>query len=148
MATVDTKSLDASTQDVNAHLDAIDAQILAEAMANRGQIPAPRMGDFVRFSSGEIERFSHNWGGDAMQTSPKHCGSFYLYGSGGASFSGSLNPSTPIELLRLTDETMMGEFWFFHHGHACAHNGVYFSIPCRVYTTTAEYTGFIGKSGY
>lgn len=124
-------------------LDRRDQEILAECMKAREAIAGPRMGDYVLFPTGELERFSHNWG-DELQTSPS--GSFFLHASGEGGFSGGLNPSTPANKLSLMiSKTLPGTFWFFHHGFAGAGRGVYFEIPCRVYTTTAEYGGFLGK---
>lgn len=123
--------------------DATDQAILDRIVAERDQIVGARTGDYVRFPTGELERFSHNWD-DVLQTSPEWAGSYYLT-SCGASFSGSLNPSIPRESLTLSDETKDGKFWFFHHGHAGAGRGVHFTSPCRVFTTNAEYQGFIRK---
>jgi hypothetical protein len=39
----------------------------------------------------------------------------------------------PSDSLTLTDERLPGRFWFFHHDHWTAHNGVDVEIPCRVY---------------
>lgn len=124
--------------------DAIDQAHLGKVMVSREQIVRPRMGDFVRFPSGEIERFSHDWQDD-LQTSPLWAGSFYLGGHGNASFSGGLNPAIPFDSLTHSEQTMSGEFWFFHHNSPGAGRGVYFQIPCRVYTTTAEYQGFLTR---
>lgn len=122
--------------------DSKDQEILDQRMSARQLISRPRIGDYVRFSTGQVERFSDD-GGDAFQTSPG--GSFYLCGSGNASFSGGLNPSIPMDSLSLTDEENEGRFWFFHHGSAGAHRGVYFSVPCRVYDTSAPYNGYLTK---
>jgi len=126
------------------YLDEIDRAILKKIMVLRQNIQRPRCGDFLRFPTGELERLSHDWG-DGYQTSPS--GSFYLSPSGNGSFSGGLNPSTPYDKFELTSEILPGKFWFFHHGFPGAGRGVYFSIPCRVYRTTAPYTGFLGGKG-
>lgn len=122
--------------------DERDAELLAKRVHERDAITSPRIGDYIRFPSGELERFSSGWV-DGLQTSPG--GSFYLCHNGAASFSGSLNPSTPRDKITLTSETLPGSFWFFHHDLPGAGRGVYFDIPCRVYTTTADYTGFITR---
>lgn len=122
--------------------DAKDQSILDGIFAEREQVNTPRVGDFVRFPTGELERISHRWP-DGFQTSPTRSGSYYLCSEGNASYSGGLNPSIPKESLLPIDELMDGQFWFFHHGCAGAHRGVYFSIPCRVYETTAPYQGFL-----
>lgn len=124
-------------------LDEKDTEILKEIMIVREQIVLPRIGDYVLFPTGELERFSY-YGGDGLQTSPG--GSFYLFRNGQASFSGGLNPTTPLDKLTLTDKSLMGTYWFFHHGLAGADRGVYFDISCRVYTTTAEYKGFLSDT--
>ena len=123
-------------------LDAVDQAILKERMLGREQIAQPRIGDFIRFPSGEIERFSH-YLDDSLQTSPIKSGSVYLLGSGNGNFSGGFNPAIPLDSLTLSNELMEGAFWFFHHGVTGPGRGVYFSIPCRVYVTTAIYKGFI-----
>lgn len=123
------------------HLDARDQELLSAIVALRDQLEGPRIGDYVVFGTGELERFSHDWGQD-IQTSPG--GSFYLCSSGHSSFSGGLNPETPIQDLELTPVLLPGTFWFFHHGHPGAGRGVYFEIPCKVFKTKARYTGYLG----
>lgn len=121
-------------------LDRIDLAIRAERLAKRQGEQQPLVGDFVRFSSGQIERFS--WDGDrSIQTAPG--GSFYLGGSGLASFSGSLNPPVPKASLTLIDEVVEGAFWFFHHGSPGAGCGVHFTLPCKVFVCSAPYQGFV-----
>lgn len=124
--------------------DAKDDEIRAVRMAERDAIDRPRRGDYVRFPTGEVERFSNEFG-TALQTSPIWAGSFHLHAGGVSSFSGSLNPPIPADSLTLTTERMDGKFWFFHHGETGAHRGVYFAMPCRVYETTAPYHGFVSR---
>jgi hypothetical protein len=112
-----------------------DAEILAERTAQRERRKGPRIGDFCRFPDGSLGRFSHDWG-DEIQWSEG--GSFYLCAGGGASFSGGLYPSIPKARLKLSRAKRAGQFWFFHHNHACAHNGVDVEAPCRVYRVTGE----------
>lgn len=125
-------------------LDAIDQAILGERVTARDQIEGPRIGDYVRFQNGEVERFSNDYGTD-LQTSPLHAGSFFLHSHGNAGFSGSLNPAIPLKSLTLSGESRSGQFWFFHHNSAGPGRGVSFSIQCRVYDTTAEYRGFLSR---
>ena len=124
--------------------DEVDQVILDGIIPRRDAFEGPREGDFVVFPTGEIERFSHDWK-DSLQTSPIWAGSFYLHHSGGTSFSGSLNPSIPLDSIQRTDEMKDGTFWFFHHNEAGASRGVRFSIPCRVYNTLAQYRGFVSR---
>lgn len=124
--------------------DARDQALLDELLVVREQIARPRLGDYVRFPTGEVERFSHDYGQE-LQTSPAWAGSYYLHSHGDASFSGGLNPPIPRDSLSLTEESRPGEYWFFHHGAVGAGRGVRFSVPCRVYATTAEYQGFLTR---
>ncbi len=114
--------------------DARDGEILAarEALVNR--LSGPRIGDFVRLADGRMMRFSYDLG-DALQVSAS--GSFHLCRSGHASFSGGLEPPIDKERIVGTGELFPGEFWFFHHDYAAAHNGVTALIPCRVYREMA-----------
>ena len=125
-------------------LDKKDQGIVKRLEAEWNAEGGPRVGDFVKFSNGVVERFSHRWP-DGLQTSPIRGGSFHLSGAS-ASFSGGLNPTIPLESLRCLDDSMDGDFWIFHHGEVGAHRGVYFSIPCRVFETSAPYAGFLGSS--
>lgn len=124
--------------------DEIDQAHIETCVAARDAILRPRVGDFVRFPTGEVERFSHDWEED-FQTSPLWAGSFYLSGCGNASFSGSLHPAIPLSSLTLTEESRDGKFWFFHHNRTGGGRGVTFSTPCRVYATTAQYKGYLTR---
>lgn len=95
----------------------------------------PRVGDFLKTDRGYL-RFTYEWP-DGMQTTcypseSGESGSFYL-GDGYASYSGSLDSAIPKGELIATDEIKDGRFWFFHHDWYQAHNGVDFTLPCRVY---------------
>lgn len=123
-------------------LDERDLKILLNSFTAREQIERPRIGDFVAFATGQLERLSYDWD-DGFQTSPG--GAFFLGKSGHGSLScGGLNPKTPLHALELTHTTLPGAFWFFHHGIPGCGRGVYFEIPCRVYKTKEPYTGFHG----
>lgn len=125
-------------------LDALDQEIIARSFVARQKFSEPCMGDYLLFPSGELERFSSDRG-DCIQTSPS--GGFYLTDCGFGDLScGALNPSTPKELLKPTDIFLPGRFWIFHHRIAGADRGVWFNIPCRVFTTTAKYTGFLSET--
>jgi hypothetical protein len=97
--------------------------------------PGPRVGDFV-IMPGEEEprRFTHDWDDTIQTTTPRFgLGSFYFDRDGYADYSGALDPSIPKADLKDTGRTKDGQFWFFHHDSARAHNGVYFTVPCRVF---------------
>ena len=93
----------------------------------------PRVGDYLIMNDGSYERFSYDWG-TGLQTCIS--GSFYL-GYGYASMSGSLNGLIRNERIRITEERKPGNFWFFHHDFAFAHNGVGVRALCRVYRVIA-----------
>jgi len=124
----------------NNKLDLPDQKILALRVAARSALQGPVVGDYVLFESGQLERFSHDWG-DGLQTSSG--GSFYLCATGVASLSGPLNPFIPLKTITPSEATLLGSFWFFHHDIAGAHRGVFFDIPCRVFLTTAKYEGYL-----
>ena len=124
-------------------LDARDYELAQAAFTNRESIDKPRIGDYVSFATGELERLSHDWD-DGFQTSPT--GAFFLSASGRGSLScGGLNPLVPLKALEMTHATLPGDFWFFHHGQAGAGRGVHFQIVCRVYKATTAYSGFLGS---
>jgi hypothetical protein len=121
-------------------LDERDAAIVGERLALMDRVSGPRVGDWIRFADGTERRISHayhvadGWDENAYQTSDG--GRWYL-ASFGCSFSGSLYPSVGGEFID-TGETRDGSAWFFHHDHRCAHNGVDFVAPFRVFTCTEE----------
>lgn len=122
--------------------DERDEEIRQECLAAIDEKDGPRVGDFVRYANGDIERIAYIWdAGDGkphtVQTSKG--GSFHL-GKYGVSMSGSLNHGCMSDTLTLTEEKRDGAVWFFHHGWAQAHNGVSTTIPFRVYATTAEHS--------
>lgn len=110
-------------------LDETDAAIFSERFHAFQDIHGPRVGDYVKFADGRMERISHICG-DSVQTSES--GSFYL-GKGYVSFSGGLNPGIPLDELEYRADHKRGSVWFFHHDHACADNGVHVSMDFRVY---------------
>lgn len=128
----------------NPSLDEQDRQILAQTRAAREAIAGPRIGDYVRFPTGELERFSKNLVA-GVQTSPS--GAFFICGNGEASLScGGLNPPISREALELYEEQVLyGSFWFFHHGRAGAGRRVDVKLPCRIFTTSEPYKGFLGE---
>lgn len=123
--------------------DAQDQAIVKQRELNRARCKQPLIGDFVRFSTGEVERFSEHWG-ESLQTSPS--GSFYLSESGEAHFGGASHPATPLAQLEASATRLPGTFWIFHHNALGPGRAVYFKIPCRLYLTTATYTGHLGAS--
>lgn len=126
----------------NPTFDDRDAVILAERQQKRDARQGPRVGDFIIMLDGTTRRFAHNWGERGLQPAYRwndgkvEVGSIHLDENGGASFSGGLDGIIPLARIAETDQTMEGRFWFFHHGWMKAHNGVYVTIPCRVFQET------------
>lgn len=119
---------------MNPKFDDRDQAILDERIAKYDSITDPRVGDFVVFADGVTRRISYLWG-DSVQTSD---GGGYYLGAGYISMSGGLHPGVPPETLTLTDEKKDGSVWFFHHDWWTADNGVYTTMPFRVYTCSRE----------
>lgn len=119
-------------------IDDCDRELIATRSTTLAARTTPQVGDFVDFANGVTRRVSHlwtHWPDPTIQTSDN--GSFYL-GSDGCSFSGGLYPGLPAELFTLTDERREGSAWLFHHDNATAHNGVYFTVPFRVWHCAHE----------
>jgi len=115
--------------------DERDAEILRAREAAFNRVAGPRVGDFLKTPAGYL-RFTYEWE-DAIQTTDRpsesgESGSFYL-GNGYASYSGSLDSGVPKTEIVPTSEVKSGRFWFFHHDWQQAHNGVDFTLPCRVF---------------
>lgn len=113
------------------YLDDRDQVILRDRQEARDKRRGEMMqGDFVRFSDGSIRIISHVWD-DGVQTSKG--GSIFLCSTGGGSFSGSLDTSTPKELFTLSEDRMEGHFWFFHHNSSGAGRGKNCKVECQVW---------------
>lgn len=110
------------------HLDDIDTEILRNRLAIWNTKRGPRVGDIVITPNGKWMRCAYDWG-DTIQIS--NGGSYYL-DRGHVSMSGPLDPAVPKDRMLYLSKAD-GQFWFFHHDEARAHNGVSFKAPCRVY---------------
>lgn len=129
--------------------DGRDEAILRERVAAYNTVEGPRVGDFVRFADGVERRISYIWdegAGDGFWVTPgprrmqtSHPGAGFYLGNGYVSMgNGSLFRAVPESTLTDTGEVQAGQVWFFHHDHMTAHNGVYATIPHRVYACTEE----------
>lgn len=99
------------------------------------QQAGPRVGDFVQMLDGTLRRFAHSWDHGIQTTCAGGLAndqSFY-HGGSVVSFSGSLDRSIPFLWLERTNKMRNGAFWTFHHGEHRAHNGVSFTLRCRVF---------------
>src|SRR5258707_129474 len=122
-------------------IDDRDREIIAARTAEFDKREGYRVGDFVIFADGITRRISYIWPGedgkpDNIQTSAAGA-SFYMCGEY-MDMSGSLFAPCRADTLTVTDETREGNVWIFHHGHAMADNGVYFTIPFRVFRSAAD----------
>lgn len=115
--------------------DARDQEIKDKRLKLWNSRAGPRVGDFVIMPDGQTLRFAHDWGEDIQTTSRTYPtdSSFYFSANGHCSHSGSLDNAILKTQLHETTEIREANIWFFHHDHACAHNGVRTTIPCRVY---------------
>lgn len=115
----------------NSHLDELDQVIAAKiAAAYASNTGRPRVGDFVIFPDGSINRCAYAWE-YGMQTCKG--GSFSTGTHGGVSMSGSLDKAWLWESFEDTGETRKGRFWFFSHNLPGAGRGVDVFLSCRVY---------------
>jgi len=129
--------------------DEKDGKILklrAVAYDRGDPVGLPHVGDWIRFPDGTHKRVAHVWGeeytdGEAIiqPTWPGAEGSFYL-GDDYVSHSGGLESGIPLSRFALTDDRRDGDFWFFHHDWHTAHNGVHFTLPCRVWSCSLPVT--------
>lgn len=115
-------------------LDVTNLFILAKKVEAREKIKTPRIGDFIFMLDGSLRRFTHDWRDSMQVTPPNTCGSFFLGSSGGAEYSGSLDPAIDKNKIKeIPCQEMNGRFWFFHRDIPAAHSDVYADIVCRVY---------------
>lgn len=121
-------------EDLNPALDLRDRAILAERRTAFNKMTGPRVGDFIRFSCGTVQRIAHiwEWGNGPESIQPGN-GSFYFGPSGHLSMSGGLDPGLSPDLFEETEERLVGRAWFFHHDHHRAHNGIDVRMNFRVY---------------
>lgn len=123
-------------------LDQVNQNLVAQRIQAREQIVGPRLGDYLLFPTGELERLGTKMG-KGYQTTPS--GSFFLWSDGDAQCSGSYHPIVDAATLELTSVRLRGAFWFFDHDEVGPDRGVTFKIPCQVFTTSADYKGYLGK---
>lgn len=114
-----------------------DQDLLDQRIAARDARDAdPLVGDYIDFSDGTTRRISESWPGedDVLRLQTSADGSWYLANSGHGSFSGSLFPAIRADALDASPERRAASFWFFHHDHRQAHNGVDVTVNVRVWT--------------
>ena len=110
--------------------------ILARRQAGLDKITRPKNGDFIIMTDGTIKRFCHDWGEEGLQTTTG--GSFYLGENGEISYSGGLDPSTPLYRIEPTGQRRKDRIWFFDHDQWGAGRGVYFDAEFNVWKETAK----------
>jgi hypothetical protein len=89
------------------------------------------VGDYLRMPDGSESRVTYNWDNDVQDGGGS--GSFFLCGSGNASYSGGLNGLKPINKIHPTKETKKALFWIFSRNSAGGNRGFYFYIDVKVW---------------
>ena len=117
----------------NPRFDGRDGDMLHQRIMARDVFNGPRIGDFVKMPDSTLRRFTHDWGDDIQTTTPRFSGGSFYLGNGCASYSGALDAAILKTKIKNTGKTRDGAFWFFHHDFSTAHNGVHFTIPCRIF---------------
>jgi len=114
-----------------------DFDIIQSRLQAYDQVKGPRVGDFLNISYGKYVRFTHHWG-DSIQTGPDSSG--YCLTENSISYSGSLDPSIPIELFEPYEYEPIkeGQIWAFSNGWAGAGRGVYLNVPFRVFQISQQ----------
>ncbi len=122
--------------------DLIDAAIVAEAQKLRAAEDLnrsyPREGDALVFSCGTVRHVSNAYE-DSAQPTVGYDASFYLSKHGHMSFSGTLGASIPNKHFTPLPDRLEANAWTFHHGHACAHNGVRCKVMVRAWAVDAPW---------
>lgn len=96
-------------------------------------VGVPLVGDLVQWPNNTIRRISHVWG-NSLQTSFSGAGSFFVYGNGYVSFSGSLQPDVLADFFKPTDVIQEANgFWFFSHNIAGPGRGISCKLPTRLW---------------
>lgn len=118
----------------NSHLDDTDAGILERtrsAWVNKIRV-RPSSGDFLKQTDGHTVRFCAAQSTYAQTTTAlEH--SYYIGVFGDVSYSGGLDPGLDYDRIALSNETMLGRFWFFHHGRGGAGRRIDVFLPCPVW---------------
>ena len=114
-------------------------EIFKSRVEQYDKIEGIRVGDWVRFPDGTMNRVTHIWDVEPerqIQTGGNGCG-FYL-GDGYISYSGGLDPAVPESKFTLVPETKLGWVWFFKKNYRAAHNGIDYEMPFRVFECSAD----------
>ena len=106
---------------------------LQTCLENWEKRKGPRVGDYICTIEKGLKRFTHDWDDGLQITSNGNDESFHLSTSGFVSFSGSLEPSIPLEKIMPIGKTMSGKVWVWLDGVPGGGRGVDTWIECRVY---------------
>lgn len=113
--------------------DARDEELRQQGLAYWNDVEGPRVGDYVRMPSGEIERISTKTSTHFQVAEPRF-GASYYWAWWYCSFSGGHKPVLhKLSALVFTGTTHDGDVWVFHHDQAGAHRGVSCTIPSRLW---------------
>lgn len=112
-----------------------DAELRRDRILLWDQKEGPRVGDFIGMNDGTVRRFTHDWDEMGLQVTSSLApsgGSFY-FANGYMDYSGGLDAIVPLAHIQEISGHKDGACWFFHHDHKAADNGVYTSVPCRIF---------------
>jgi hypothetical protein len=116
------------------HLDDLDSKLLDARIQARAKLIGPQVGDIVKLTDGSTYQIVVHHGYDGrMQLGNVGNGRFYLCESGHGSYSGACGQVIREGNLSRTEEKQLATFWFFHHDHRFAHNGIDVQIPVTVW---------------
>lgn len=108
------------------NIEIVTARLAARRGSDKGK---PRVGDLIRYATGETRRVSYVWD-DGVQPGD---GSYHLTRSGHCSMSGGLDPNVPFAALTDTGLFEHAAVWIFDLDWSGAGRGVDFRIPFRVW---------------
>lgn len=128
-ACIETEALRCSMYGFKEHPGEKDKEILRRRAERFDARRGPKVGEWILFTDGVMERISYRWPG-GFQTSDG--GRFYL-DDDYARYSGSLNETVPSKHIHPTDEMKRARFWFFHDDWWGADRGIDVSFPARVW---------------
>ena len=108
-----------------------------------------RVGDWVRFPNGIMNRVTYIWDVEPeriIQTGGSDGNHGYFLGKGWISYSGGLDVGVDESKFTPTKETKKGWIWFFNNNYVTAHNGVYYEMNFRIFECSEIPAGQKGPS--
>lgn len=97
------------------------------------EIKGIRVGDWVRFPDGSMNRVTHIWEFDNGYDIQTGGGGSYYLGDGYISHSGGLDIGIDGSHFTITKEVKKAWVWFFKNDYRMAHNGIDYKMDFRVF---------------